>query len=325
MTISFAGQVAVVTGAGGGLGRCYAKEIARRGGKVIVNDLGGPTTGEPGTALRSFADDVVDEIRRAGGVAVANYDTVATPDGGQAIVADALRHFGRVDAVIANAGTMRHGDFESLAFEDLQSLLAVHVGGTWSVAQAAWPHFKAQDYGRLVCTTSSAGMIGASGLVAYGAAKGGVTGLMHGLANAGRAHGILCNAIMPNALTRMTSAMSASDVGGENALDAAMGRFFDPAFTTGLATYLASASCDTTHGIYSACCGRIGKAFVGITHGVIDDEIVDADQIAARWERINDRSRGYGVADEIAEEFRMVAELRTIGSGTGAAVDARGS
>ena len=312
MGISFEGQVVVVTGAGGGLGRTYSLEIARRGGMVVVNDLGGPTTGGPGEVSRSYADAVVDEIRAAGGKAVANYDSVATPEGGKAIIAAAIGNFGRIDAVIANAGNMRFGDFESLSFEDLQSLLAVHIGGTWTVAQAAWPHFKAQGYGRLVLTTSSAGMIGAAGLAAYGAAKGGVMGLMHGLANAGREHGIQVNAVMPNALSRMTSTMVSGDVGGENPYSAAMPQFFDPGFTTGLATYLASQACQTTHGIYSACCGRIGRAFIGITHGVIDDERPTADQVAERWGQINDHRRGYGSPEEVAEEYRIVAELRGI-------------
>ena len=312
MGISFDGQVVVVTGAGGGLGRTYSLEIARRGGMVVVNDLGGPTTGGPGEVSHSYADTVVEEIRAAGGKAVASYDSVATPAGGKAIIAAAIAHFGRVDAVIANAGNMRYGDFESLTFEDLQSLLAVHVGGTWTVAQAAWPHFRAQGHGRLVLTASSAGMIGASGLTAYGAAKGGVMGLMHGLANAGREHGILVNAVMPNALSRMTSTMVSGDVGGENRWSTAMPQFFDPHYTTGLTTYLASQACRTTHGIYSACCGRIGRAFIGITHGVIDDERPTADQVAERWSQINDHGRGYGSPEEVAEEYRIVAELRGI-------------
>ena len=312
MTISFAGQAVVITGAGGGLGRTYALEIARRGGMVVVNDLGGPTTGGAGEVSRSFADTVVDEILAAGGQAVANYDTVATPEGGQAIIAAAIANFGRIDAVIANAGNMRYGDFERLTYDDLQSLLAVHVGGTWTVAQAAWPHFKAQGHGRLVLTASSAGMIGASGLVAYGAAKGGVMGLMHGLANAGREHGIVVNAVMPNALSRMTSTMVSGDVGSDNPYSAAMPQFFDPTYTTGIATYLASSACETTHGIYSACCGRVGRAFIGITNGVLDDERPTAEQIAERWAAINDHAAGYSSPEEVAEEYRVVAERRGI-------------
>ncbi|MBU6266367.1 MAG: SDR family NAD(P)-dependent oxidoreductase [Sphingomonadales bacterium] len=313
MTISFAGQAVVITGAGGGLGSTYAKEIARRGGMVVVNDLGGPTTGAEGETATSFADSVVEEIRAAGGQAVANYDTVATPEGGQAIIDAALSAFGRIDAVIANAGNMRYGAFEKLSFADLQSLLTVHIGGTWNVAQAAWPHFKARNYGRLVCTCSSTGMFGAAGLAAYAAAKGGVMGLMHALANAGADHGILANAVMPNAMSRMTSTMVSDDVGGRpNPWAGAMPQFFDPAYTTGLATYLASDACHTNHGIYSACMGRIGKAFVGVTNGVIDDERPTADQIAERWAVINDHARGYVVAEEVSEEWRHVAELRGI-------------
>ena len=311
MAISFVGQAVVITGAGGGLGSTYAKEIARRGGMVVVNDLGGPTSGGDGEALASYADAVVEDIRAAGGQAIANYDTVATAEGGQAIVDAALSAFGRIDAVIANAGTMRYGEFEKLSLADLHSLLSVHIGGTWSVAQAAWPHFRAQRYGRLVCTASSTGMFGAAGLAAYAAAKGGVMGLMHALANAGAQHGILANAVMPNAMTRMTSSMNPEDVGGRpNPWAGAMPQFFDPGYTTGLATYLASSACQSTHGLYSACMGRIGRAFIGVTDGVIDDERPTVDQIAERWARINDAAPGFAVPEEVSEEWRHVAELR---------------
>lgn len=309
MTIRFDGQAVVVTGAGGGLGRAYAIEIAKRGGMVVVNDLGGATTGELGGETPSFADAVVDEIRATGGKAVANYDSVVTTEGGKAIIASALDNFGRIDAVVANAGTMRYGNFEELALEDLNALLAVHVGGSWTVAQAAWPHMKAQGRGRIVFTTSSAGTLGNMALAAYGAAKGAVMGLMHNLAEAGAPHGILCNAIMPNAMSRMTLEMDPSRL-GENPWSRLLPQYFDPRYTAGLVTYLASTACTTRHGIYSMLGGRLGRAFIGINHGYMQDDPMDADTIAANWARINDDQAGYGVPANNADEFRIVAQLR---------------
>lgn len=309
--ISFEGQVVVVTGGGGGLGSVFAQEIARLGGAVVVNDLGGSVTGEGGETSKSFAGTVVDAIRAAGGQAVANHDTVATPEGARRIVEAAMDNFGRIDAVIANAGNMRYGDFESLSFEDLNSLLAVHVGGSWNIAQAAWPEMKRRGYGRVVFATSSGGALGNAQLAAYGAAKGGVMGLMHGLAEAGKPHGILCNAYMPNAMSRMTSGIKPGEL-GDNPWSAAMWQYFDPHYTAGLVTFLASSACQTHHGIYSALGGRIGRAFIGITDGFTDDAPIDADTVAANWEAIRDDARGYTIPLNQADEYRIVAEQRGV-------------
>ena len=313
MAISFAGRAVAITGAGGGLGRAYALEIARRGGMVVVNDLGGAITGVAGGESRSFADKVVDEIRAGGGQAVANYDSVTTTEGGKAIIQAALDSFGRIDVVVANAGTMRAGHFEDLTLEDLNALLAVHVGGSWTVAQAAWPHMKAQGHGRIVLTTSSGGTLGNAGLAAYGAAKGAVMGLMHNLSLAGAPHGILCNAIMPNAMSRMTSEMDISSL-GPNPWSPHMPQYFDPRYTAGLVAYLASEACTTHHGIYSMLGGRLGRAFFGVCHGHMEDTPMDAETIAANWPKINADTAGYGIPDSNTDEFRIVAELRGIAS-----------
>lgn len=313
MTISFAGQAVVITGAGGGLGRAYALEIARRGGMVLVNDLGGATDGGPGGESTSFADKVVSEIREAGGTAVANYDTVATTKGGRAIIQTALDTFGRIDAVVANAGTMRYGQFEDLTLEDLNALLAVHVGGSWTVTQAAWPHMKAQGYGRIVFTTSSGGTLGNAHLAAYGTAKGGVMGLMHSLAEAGAPYGILCNALMPNALSRMTSTIQPGEL-GDNPWGTKLGHYFDPGYTAGLVAYLASNACETHHGIYSMLGGRVGRAFIGICDGIADDMPLSADVIAANWGAINDDRAGYSIPSHNTDEWRIVAEQRGVGA-----------
>lgn len=311
MTISFEGQAVVITGAGGGLGRTYALDIARRGGCVVVNDLGGATTGEPGGESRNFADAVVEEIRAAGGTAVANYDSVTTSAGGKAIVDCALDHFGRIDAVIANAGTMRYGAFEEVTLEDLRSLLDVHAGGSWTVTQAAWPHLKRQGYGRVVFTTSSTAALGNAAIAAYGAAKGAVMGMMHGLSLAGAPHGILCNAIMPNAMSRMTMAMDPARL-DPNPWSAALGQYFAPEYTTGLVSYLASSACTTHHGIYSMLGGRLGRAFIGICDGYAQDAPMDAETVAAQWATINSDGAGYAVPSSNTDEFRIVAEQRGV-------------
>ena len=309
--ISFEGQVVIVTGAGGGLGSVFSQEIGRRGGAVIVNDLGGSVTGEGNETSTSYADRVVDTIRAAGGQAVANHDTVATPQGARCIIETAMDKFGRIDAVIANAGNMRYGDFESLSFDDLNALLAVHVGGSWNVTQAAWPEMKRRGYGRVVFITSSGGMLGNAQLAAYGAAKGGVMGLMHCLAEAGKPHGILCNAVMPNAMSRMTSGIKPGEL-GHNSWAAALGQYFDPRYTTGLVTFLASSACTSHHGIYSALGGRIGRAFIGIADGVANDTPIDADKVAANWQMICDVARGYSIPADVTDEFRIVAEQRGV-------------
>jgi NAD(P)-dependent dehydrogenase (short-subunit alcohol dehydrogenase family) len=308
-TVSYEGQVVVVTGAGGGLGSVISQEIARRGGAVLVNDLGGPVSGNGGETSKSYADDVVAAIRAAGGQAMANYDTTATPQGARRIVEAAMDEFGRVDAVIANAGNMRYGDFESLGLEDLNALLSVHVGGAWNVVQAAWPEMKRRGYGRVVFATSSAGTLGNAQLAAYGAAKGGVMGLMHDLAEAGAPHGILCNAYMPNAMTRMTLGIQPHEL-GENPWAGALGQYFDPRYAVGLVTFLASRACPTHHGIYSACGGRIGRVFLGVTDGLADDAPLDADAVAAAWPAIGDAARGYAIPANQIDEYRIVAEQR---------------
>lgn len=309
MQVSFGDQVVIVTGAGGGLGSAFAQEIAQRGGTVVVNDLGGSVTGEGETTSRGYADAVVEAIHGAGGRAVANYDSVATPEGARRVFEAAMDNFGRVDAVIANAGNMRFGDFEELNYDDLNSLLAVHVGGSWNIAQAAWPEMKRRGYGRVVFATSSGGTLGNAHLTAYGAAKGGVMGLMHCLAEAGEPHGILCNAFMPNAISRMTSDIKPGGL-GDNPWAATLGQHFAPAYTTGLVTYLASDACKTHHGIYSALGGRIGRAFVGIANGFTTDAPIDAETVAANWDLIRDDAHGYEIPKNNTDEWRIVAQQR---------------
>jgi NAD(P)-dependent dehydrogenase (short-subunit alcohol dehydrogenase family) len=262
-------------------------------------------------ATASYADNVVDAIRAGGGQAVACYDSVTTAEGSIRIFEAAMDNFGRVDAVVANAGTMRYGDFERLSLGDLNALLAVHVGGSWNIAQAVWPTMKRQGYGRVVFATSSGGVLGNPQLSAYGAAKGGVMGLMHALAEAGVPHGILCNAYMPNAHSRMTAGISPGEL-GDNRWAVPLGRYFDPAYAVGLVTYLASPACKTYHGIYSSLGGRIGRAFIGITNGFRGDDPPTPEAIADNWGTISDSIRGYSTPLNNSDEWRIVAEQQGI-------------
>lgn len=307
--ISFDGRVVIVTGAGGGLGRAYALDIAARGGAVVVNDLGGSVAGEG--ASSSLADAVVAEIAATGGKAVASHDSVATPDGAARIAATALDHFGRVDALINNAGTMRFGPIEDAAPADLESLLSVHVGGAFYLSQAVWPHMKAQGYGRIVFTTSSAGMLGSAQLSAYGAAKGGVMGLLNGLSEEGRPHGILCNGLMPNAVSRMAMAVG-SNILGENPWGRQFYPAMDPAFTAGLASYLASEACTSSHAVYSALGGRIARVFIGVTKGWQGGmaQPPTAEQIAAQFAAVHDEAHGFAIPANTLDEFRIVAQAQ---------------
>jgi NAD(P)-dependent dehydrogenase (short-subunit alcohol dehydrogenase family) len=257
----------------------------------------------------SMADGVVAEIMAAGGRAIANYADVGTAEGGKAMVAAALEAFGQVDVVVANAGTMRLGDFETLTVDDLDALHAVHVGGSFHVTQAAWPHMKRQGYGRVVFTTSSAGMFGSAKLAVYGTAKGGIMGLMHGLSEEGRPHGILCNAILPNAASRLALSVGEATL-GDNPWARDVYHTFDPAFTAPLVAWLASDACTSTHAIYSALGGRIARVFVGVTKGWQGSREIPptAEAIAEQMGLIQDENQGFAIPANLTDEFRIVVE-----------------
>ncbi len=269
MAISFEGRVAVVTGSGGGIGRTHAMEIARRGGKVVVNDYGGDCYGRGGGM--ELADGVVAEIRAMGGTAVANYDTVATTQGANAIVACAIDNFGRVDVAINNAGIIRNAHLADMSDDDWDDVIATHLTGSFKVTRAAWPHMKAQGYGRLVYTCSSTAMFGISMMGNYAAAKGGIMGLVHAAAHEGEGQGILANAIMPNAATRMAmaSAESWEEAGEDDGLEwpDTAGNAMNPEFNMPIAVYLASEANSSTQGIYTQCLGRTAKMIIGVPPG----------------------------------------------------------
>ncbi|MEY3019834.1 MAG: hypothetical protein RLZZ272_818 [Actinomycetota bacterium] len=274
-TIDFDGRVAVVTGAGGGLGRSHALLLASRGARVVVNDLGGSRDGSGASA--SMADAVVEEIRAAGGEAVANHDSVATWEGGEAIVAAALESFGRIDVVVNNAGILRDVSFAKLAQPELDLVLRVHLYGGFHVARAAWPHLKEQGYGRIVSTTSGSGLYGNFGQTNYAAAKLGLVGLTRSLAIEGAKYGITANAIAPVAASRMT----------EDVMPPQLLERLQPEHVSPVVAWLASEACTDTGRIYSVGGGYLARVAIVEGEGVTFDGVATPEDIAARWDDVN--------------------------------------
>jgi len=311
-TVRFDGRVAVITGAGGGLGRTYALDLAQRGAAVVVNDLGCTHDGQGQSS--SMADQVVEEIRRAGGNAIASYDSVSSAAGGEAIVAKTVDSFGRIDVLINNAGTLRNAPLDELPDATLDEMIAVHLKGAFHVTRPAFRLMKQQRYGRILFASSAAGMLGNATQAAYGAAKAGVVGLMNVLAQEGRAHNVLCNALLPTAQSRMGAAMPADqmqDIGvlfeGAAAL---LGNAGTPPFVTPLVTYLVSEACQSTHGIYSASLGRYARAFIAVSDGWIGprDEPPTADDIAAHFSEISS-TESFCVPASLRDEFVEIIKL----------------
>ena len=275
--IDFNGQVAIVTGAGRGLGRLYALEIARRGGSVVVNDLGGTMHGDGSDA--SVADRVVEEIERAGGVAVASYESVANPDGGEAIVRTALERFGRLDTVVSNAGVFGSVPFDELSPIDWRRMLSVHLDGGFHLGQPAFRAMKSRGYGRFVFIVSSAGLFGQPLEAHYAAAKSGLVGLTNVIAIEGAPHGILANTVLPFGYTRMvTETVPDPQYLEESGFLKAM----QPELVVPIVVFLASRSCQFSHHNYSACAGRFARVFVGLAEGwLAEGSRPTADDIAA--------------------------------------------
>lgn len=305
--IDFDGQVVIVTGAGRGLGREYARALARRGAQVVVNDLGGAMTG--GGADPSVADEVVAEIGGLGGTAVASHDSVETPEGGEAIVQAALDAFGRVDAVVTNAGIYDFARFDVLPVEGWRQMLRVHLDGTFHVTQPAFRVMKEQGYGRFVLTSSNTGAFGRSGAAHYAAAKMGVIGLTNALALEGARYGILANSVLPLGSTRMVfDTVALDDLPPEERA------FFDaikPELAAPMVVFLASRACEVTHQNYSAAAGRFARVFVGLTPGWFAgrDRTPTADDVAAHWREISaidEFSVPGGLYDEAAEIMKLI-------------------
>ncbi|KPI11549.1 3-hydroxyacyl-CoA dehydrogenase [Actinobacteria bacterium OK074] len=289
---SFEGRVAVVTGAGRGLGRAYARLLAARGAQVVVNDLGGSMEGEGTDA--GPAQKVVDEIVAAGGQAVADTHDVSTQEGGEAIVETAVKTFGRIDVLVNNAGIIRYAGLPDIDKDNLERHLAVHLVGSFNTTRAAWPHFIEQGYGRVVLTTSS-GMFGMDNNLSYAAAKAGTVGLARSAKLAGEPHGIKVNLIAPAAMTRMGGGPE------EEPAEAAPGMPYMPSDAVApMVAYLAHEDCPVSGEIYTAGAGRFARVFLASTEGYAHegDAAATVEDVARHWDAINDE-KGYFVPADL--------------------------
>ncbi|CAO3649590.1 unnamed protein product [Mucor fragilis] len=287
--LRFDGQVAVVTGAGGGLGKAYALLFAKLGASVVVNDLGGSATGQ-GSDSRA-ADVVVDEIRKAGGKAVANYDSV---EEGDKVVETALKAFGRIDIVVNNAGILRDKSFARMTDADWDLVHRVHLRGTYKVVQAAWPHFVKQKYGRIINTASAVGLYGNFGQTNYSAAKLGIVGFTKTLALEGQRKNIIANVIAPNAGTRMTATVMPPE----------MVEAFKPEYVAPLVAYLGHSSNEDTGGIFEVGSGWVAKVRWQRTggYGFPANRELSPEQVADKWARITNFEDGRATHPETTQD-----------------------
>jgi NAD(P)-dependent dehydrogenase (short-subunit alcohol dehydrogenase family) len=280
MSIRFDGRVAIVTGAGSGLGRSHALMLAGRGARVVVNDLGGAVDGAGRSS--EAADGVVAEIRAAGGEAVANYDSVSDEAGAGRIIAGAIAQYGRLDILVNNAGILRDKTFAKMAPADFRAVMDVHLMGSVYCTAAAWPHMKEAGYGRVVMTSSGAGLYGNFGQSNYGAAKMALVGLVNVIKLEGRKNGILINTVAPIAATRMTEALMP-----KHALPHLKSEYVSAAVA-----YLCSEECQSSGDVISAGAGYFAKTSMMEAEGVYlaPGEAGDPDAVAAAYGRITDMS-----------------------------------
>jgi NAD(P)-dependent dehydrogenase (short-subunit alcohol dehydrogenase family) len=294
--VTFDGRVAIVTGAGGGLGRAHALLLASRGARVVVNDLGGSTDGTG--ASESPADLVVKEILAAGGEAVANFDSVATSEGGAAIVQTALDAYGTVDIVINNAGILRDKSFAKIEPADFDILIDVHLRGAFHVSQPAFKVMKEKGFGRFVHTTSAAGLFGNFGQGNYAAAKTGLIGLSNVLAIEGAKNNITSNVIAPIAKSRLTESLLGP-----------LADVLQPEQVAPLVAYLVSPDCGITHEIFSVGGGRIARVFLGLTPGWFAGKDVSftPDDVAAHIDEIRSPDN-YIIPGGVSEEMMLLMQ-----------------
>ena len=303
--IAFDGQVVVVTGAGRGLGRLYALDLARRGASVVVNDVGGTMGGEGSDA--TVAGAVVAEIERLGGTAIASHDSVATPEGGQAIVDAAVDAYGRLDAVVSNAGIFETLPFDELSPEQWRGMLNVHLDGGFYLSQPAYRVMRGQGYGRFVFIVSSAGLFGQPNSAHYAAAKAGLMGLNNVIAIEGEAHGILANTVLPFGFTRMVTETVG---GGEELLEQSeFLRSIKPELVVPIVVFLASRACEVTHQNYSACAGRFARVFVALAEGWQPErrQAPTADDVGAHFPEVS-ATEPFIVPTSIFDEVAAVCD-----------------
>ena len=314
--LRFDDEVAVITGAGGGLGKQYALLLSSRGARVVVNDIGGSVTGDGSDAATAGA--VVDEIRELGGQAVADTHSVTSPEGGQAIIDTALRAWGRVDIVINNAGIVGDAPFEDMTADRLNPLIDVHLKGAFYVTRPAWTVMRERGYGRILNTSSAAGLLGAERMSNYGAAKIGLIGFTRVLAAEGAGHYIKVNAIAPIAYTRMLAhavdgAGRQDDEAAQAILDDLVAQYLqklDPALVAPVAAFLTHRKCPVSGEIYTVGAGHVARFFVGRTKGFYRSGL-SVEDVRDHLDEIRDEA-GYtvprGPADEITELFATVMD-----------------
>lgn len=316
--VTLEGRVAIITGGGGGLGRSHALDFAHRGASVLVNDLGVTVAGS-GTD-ESAAEQVAKEINSSGGVAVANHDSVATVEGGQAIVEAALERFGRVDILVNNAGFLRDGamhngvpDGEKVIEgkgqtpEGVGDIVAVHLLGAFNLLRYAWPQMRNQGYGRIISTSSGAGMFGNFGQANYGAAKAALVGLTRVLAVEGASKGILANAIVPVAKTRMTEDIFEGYKAAGVEIDPSI---LTPGSITAVVSYLASEACVYSGEAYGCGGGYVSRIFTGETKGMTFGSTITAEDVAANIDGIRN-TEGFTIPANL--EAQLLAVLQLIG------------
>lgn len=289
--LGYDGKVAIITGAGGGLGREHALLLASRGAQIVINDLGGSVSGEGGDA--GPAQKVAQEINDLGGVAVADGNSVSTPEGGEAIVKTAVDSFGRVDILINNAGILRDKTFHNLTPDLLDPVLDVHLKGAFFVTKPAWLKMREQSYGRVINTSSNSGILGNFGQSNYGAAKMGLVGFTRVLAAEGAKYNIKANAIAPVAKTRMTEDL----LGG-------VGDKLDPKLVSPIVAWLAHEDCPVTGEIYSAAGGRIARMFIGLTQGYYSPTLT-VEEVRDNFEQIRSED-GYIVPSGPGDELSLL-------------------
>ncbi len=291
-------RVAIVTGGGRGLGRAYALLLASRGAKVVVNDVGGNIRGD--AVIENPAQDVVDEIRAAGGEAVAITDTVATVAGGKAIIDAAMDKWGRLDILIPNAGNVRRGALHEISNEDFQSVIDVHMHGAWNLVRPGFEIMARAGYGRIVLTSSIGGIYGNATSVNYGMAKASMIGLNNVIGIEGADRNIKSNIILPGAVTRMSEGMDVSQFPP-----------MPPEFVAAVVGWLAHESCSVTAEMFVSTAGRVARAFVTETEGVFQPDWTP-DQVGARIDEIRDPARQWtlhpvptGFGEHLGKSFDM--------------------
>jgi NAD(P)-dependent dehydrogenase (short-subunit alcohol dehydrogenase family) len=291
--LGYDGKVAIVTGAGGGLGRQHALLLADRGARVVVNDLGGSVSGEG--ADKGPAEAVAQVIRSLGGEAVADTNSVSTPEGGAAVVQTALDAYERVDIVINNAGILRDKTFQNLTPDLLEPVINVHLMGAFHVTRPAWIKKREQGYGRIVNTSSNSGILGNFGQSNYAAAKMGLVGLTRVLAAEGAKYNIKVNAIAPLARTRMT----------EELMGAAVAQL-DPELVSPVVAWLAHEDVPVSGEVYTVGGGRVARFFIGMTHGYYNPKLTVED-VRDHFTEIRDEG-GYTVPSGPSDELALLLE-----------------